>query len=424
MQGIGDMISTADVSISDVLAFLGSNGLRATILVPTETGLEKSIMDATYEVREYFKSCDFHDYSTQQQGVDFKVVQRAFIHVPGDCVETSVSLYRPETKFGDPRIWIYRLKQFARAGNVLALIVVDDVLHVLNMSTDGYRCFINPSEKLRYLLGSQQQSLPFQELLSNLRSIAAEGWHTTDINADTGVGHRIETLLGIRANSSRKPDYKGIEIKTSRTKKSGRKVTLFSQVPDWDLTTALGGLDELAVVHLVGTNKRKRSNKVNDQSIDQETAERQFRYYASINPKPNPQGVFSRMGTRSGELTFETFANNGDTLLHCWTIDSLTNSLQLKHRETVFIDVHSEPCSGSERFLLTSLTYRSSPILANLPIALSSGDINVDYTLKVLPTGGIDNHGYLFRMSHKKLDILFATSKQYQLLDTEEYVNY
>jgi hypothetical protein len=130
------------------------------------------------------------------------------------------------------------------------------------------------------------------------------------------------------------------------------------------------------------------------------------------------------MGTRSGELTFETFANNGDTLLHCWTIDSLKNSLQLKHRETVFVDVYSEPSSGSERFLLTSLTYRSGPIIANLPIALSNGDVNVDYTLKVLPTGGIDNHGYLFRMSHKKLDILFAKSQQFPLLDTQDYLNY
>ena len=420
------MISTADVSVSDVLAFLGSKGLRATILVPTETGLEKSIMDATYEVREYVKSSDFHDYSTQQQGVDFKVVQKAIIHVPGDTLETSVSLYRPETKLGDPRIWIYRLKQFARAGNVLALIVVDDVLHVLNMSTDGYRCFTNPSEKLRYLLGSQQQSLPFQELLSNLRSIAALGWHTTDIHADTGVGMRIEALLGIKANSRKDPDFKGIEIKSSRRTRSSERVTLFSKTPDWKLSKVHGGLSAREIVEQIGStviadeDNQGTPLDIFGGSIGL-SAQRQ--YYATVYPNPNPQGVSSRLGNRSGCLTFETFLLPADSLLNCWKLDSLQSALAKKHKETVFIDVHSDKANGRERFLLKSLTYRSGPILSNLPVALSNGDVTLDYTVSIKPNGRIRDHGYLFRMAHNKLDILFAKSQQFPLLDTQDYLN-
>lgn len=417
------MISTADVSISDVLAFLGSNGLRATILVPTETGLEKSIMDATYEVREYFKSCDFHDYSTQQQGVDFKVVQRAFIHVPGDCVETSVSLYRPETKFGDPRIWIYRLKQFARAGNVLALIVVDDVLHVLNMSTDGYRCFINPSEKLRYLLGSQQQSLPFQELLSTLRGIAAEGWHTTDIQAATGVGMKLESLLGIKANSSRDPDYNGIEIKTSRHLSISERVTLFSKTPDWNYTKALGGLCEREVVEKFGklVPADKHVTPLTLGEADGVQMKRQ--YYATVAPNANPQGVFSKIGNRSGQVTYETLSKSDGSLINCWKMDVLQDALSKKHRETAFIEVYSERDGSKERFLLKSVIYRSRPILSNLIIALSSGDVSMDYTVSIKPNGRLRNHGYLFKMQHNKLDILFASSQEYRLLEIEDYLS-
>ena len=35
-----------------------------------------------------------------------------------------------------------------------------------------------------------------------------------------GVGYTLETLLGIAANSSKAPDYKGIEIKSGRQKSS------------------------------------------------------------------------------------------------------------------------------------------------------------------------------------------------------------
>jgi hypothetical protein len=90
----------------------------------------------------------------------------------------------------------------------------------------------------------------------------------------------------------------------------------------------------------------------------------------------------------------------------------------------VFIDVHSEKANGRERFLLKSLTYRSGPILSNLPVALSSGDITLDYTVSIKPNGRIRDHGYLFRMAHNKLDILFAKSQQFPLLDTEDYLNY
>jgi hypothetical protein len=418
------MISTADVSVSDVLAFLGSKGLRATILVPTETGLEKSIMDATYEVREYFKSSDFHDYSTQQQGVDFKVVQKAVIHLPGDFVETNVSLYRPETKLGDPRIWIYRLKQFARSGNVLALIVVDEVLHVLNMSTDGYRCFISPSEKLRYLLTSQQQSLSFQELLSTLRGIAAEGWHTTDIQAATGVGMKIEALLGIKANSSREPDYKGIEIKSSRHLSTSERVTLFSKTPDWGYTKILGGLSEREIVEKFGIFVPAEKKAASSVASDRDPVLMKKQYYATIQPKANPQGVFSKIGNRSGEVTYETFSRSDGKLVSCWKMDVLQAALAKKHRETAFIEVHSERSGSAERFLLKSVVYRSRPILSNLIIALSSGDVSMDYTVSIKPNGKLRNHGYLFKMPHNKLDILFASSQEFELLETSEYLNY
>ena len=45
----------------------------------------------------------------------------------------------------------------------------------------------------------------------------AGNWHKgiPGVRRDTEVGRLLEELLGIRANSSRSPDYKGIEIKAA-----------------------------------------------------------------------------------------------------------------------------------------------------------------------------------------------------------------
>ena len=63
---------------------------------------------------------------------------------------------------------------------------------------------------------------------------------------DTGVGYTLETLLGIPANSSKAPDFRGIEIKSARqrSQRSGR-TTVFSQVPNWSLSRLKGSKDLL-----------------------------------------------------------------------------------------------------------------------------------------------------------------------------------
>ena len=53
------------------------------------------------------------------------------------------------------------------------------------------------------------------ELLFKLRAIAAKGFVPALLQADTSIGRTLEKLLGIEMNSSRTPDYKGIELKSA-----------------------------------------------------------------------------------------------------------------------------------------------------------------------------------------------------------------
>ena len=73
------------------------------------------------------------------------------------------------------------------------------------------------------------------ESLVLLNKIGARGPVPAMLKADTAIGRTLETLLGIDINSSKKPDYKGIELKSYRDIRGNRK-NLFAQVPDWNLS--------------------------------------------------------------------------------------------------------------------------------------------------------------------------------------------
>lgn len=57
------MLSSANLDVTDTLRRFKSARLQVSFLVPTATGLEKSIMDATAEIREFMLLNGLHDYS-------------------------------------------------------------------------------------------------------------------------------------------------------------------------------------------------------------------------------------------------------------------------------------------------------------------------------------------------------------------------
>lgn len=84
------------------LKFLTQKNIEHTLVQITETGYNKSILDATDPMRQYFKTVGMHDYSLQPQGQDYKVVLPTNILDAASMYPTSTSLYRPETKKATP----------------------------------------------------------------------------------------------------------------------------------------------------------------------------------------------------------------------------------------------------------------------------------------------------------------------------------
>ena len=75
------------------------------------------------------------------------------------------------------------------------------------------------------------------ELLGLLQALSKKGPLQAIMKGDTAIGMTIEHALGIPANSSPFPDFKGIELKSSRLNKASNRTNLFAQVPDWSIST-------------------------------------------------------------------------------------------------------------------------------------------------------------------------------------------
>ncbi|NGM60476.1 DUF262 domain-containing protein [Sphingobacterium sp. SGG-5] len=113
---------------------LEQQGINYATIIPTETGLNKGIMDATSTVREFLKRNDVHDYDAQDNGPDHKVKKGGFF-VESDGREslTEISMYKSNGR-GDCRIWFSGLKDFAEPKDELAIYVANEIVKVLNLN--------------------------------------------------------------------------------------------------------------------------------------------------------------------------------------------------------------------------------------------------------------------------------------------------
>ena len=131
------MLSLANIDIVETLSWFRSKGFKVSFLVPTETSLVKSIMDATQDFREFLSSQNLHIYEDQQQGTENKRLIETILISENQLYETQTSLYRPQTKDGDPRLWIYELSKHSKSGDLLAVLISENRLVVINCSNSN-----------------------------------------------------------------------------------------------------------------------------------------------------------------------------------------------------------------------------------------------------------------------------------------------
>lgn len=380
------------------IKLLTENSVELTLIEPTATGLSKSIMDATGPVRSFLKASGIHNYDGQKQGPTNKVLVNSFLVDSFALIPSTASLYRPVTKKGDPRIWFRALTTYAKANDILAIIAYKKELFVLNISKLDIEQILKTkiANPLQDLVNDIRTSsnLIANELLGLLKDIAQRGPVPAMLNADTAVGRTLETLLKIGINSSRKPDYKGIELKSFRDERANRK-TLFAQVPDWK-------------------NSKFKSSAEILQNFGY-SRNTDYKLYCTVSTLGrNSQGLQLKVDNKLSKLL-----ENSDKLgigdFIVWELETLHKRLLEKHNETFWVAAESQMIDGKEHFLFKKVEHTRKPIVSQFDILLEQGIITLDHLIKKSAAGKVVEKGPLFKIKQNGLGLLFPPSKIYDL---------
>lgn len=396
------MLSKSDTPIEAVIPTLSSLRVEAGFLVPTPTGLQKSILDAHEDLRSFLKKTELHDFDTQGQGPENKVVLSLNFITESGVVGTQASLYRPKTKLGDPRIWISKLNSYVNPWNLIVLFVSQGQLFAFNASnTKVWSSIKVDGSALKVALQSvnSQFTAIEEELLRKLKSIEAQGFIPSTTNAASGVGDTLENLLGIVRNSSKKPDYKGIELKASRrnTATQSQRSVLFSKVPNWVESELSNGASILQTYGYLSP------------------ATNRLELYVTVKHQPNRQGLFLDVDEQKGLVVNQHTDGSKITPVVSWKLKELQNELAKKHKQTFWIKAKNQTIQTKEHFHYFEVTATAAPFVSYFGPLIISNQITMDYTLstKQRRSGApyVRDHGYLWKIANNSFESLFPPPK-------------
>lgn len=383
---------------------LTANSVDITLIQPTRTGLNKSILDATAPVREFLSSHNIHDYAVQGQGAaDHGVKHEALLVSEQRVIASTASLYRPQTKNGDPRIWFSHLPEYADPDDMLAitlhanrLVVINltkvDVDHVLDAQRTG------PLWEILEDINRSATAVA-EELLGKIKAIAKNGLvpSVMEERADTAIGRTLETALGIAINSAKEPDYKGIELKSYRRKRGSRenRKTLFAQVPNWEISQFKSSRQ---ILETFGYAR-----------------DEDFKLYCTVSTRTtNSQGLSFIMDQASGILN-EVSDQREIGEFATWRLADLRDVLCKKHNETFWVSADVQTINGRDHFMFRDIIHTRKPITSQFDLLLEQGEITMDHLIKRNSKGRVSEKGPLFKINSSALELLFPPSQTYSL---------
>lgn len=378
------------------LKFLVNHNVKFTQVEITPVGLDKSILDATAPMRAYFLENGIHNYEEQLQGQEHKQFKTACVLTDTAQFLTKASFYRPNTKKGDPRMWIYGFSSYTSGNDIHVLFWHEETLYSINIThIDIEKCYnspvITPMQEILKTINDEGNSVA-EELLGRFCSVKGQ-WFESEVTADTGIGRTIESFLGISMNNNMTPDYKGIELKSHREKRSSKKNVLFTQTPDWSISKMKSGRE---IVEKYGY--------ISDEGF------KTYQNTVQCVP-PNSQMLFLNVNHINELLELQAEKEKVEDVA-AWRLVKLHQRLQTKHHETFWIEVENELSDGKEYFRYKQIEHTKNPNVGQFDTLLEQNIITVDLIL-CRPSGHGDT--YSFKIKKKGMSLLFPESVIYDI---------
>lgn len=225
---------------------------------------------------------------------------------------------------------------------------------------------------------------PIEDLVSRIRKINKNGSTSIEGAGSGRYGLALERELGIDQNSSKKPDFRGIEIKTKATSKLQ---TLFSRTP----SEYLGCGNRLDVLQKYGYKNKDGRTQL----------------YTSVNHAGDS------LGFHLIALAGQVILKRGPEAVLAYDYSRLTKALKSKHSETAFVTV--KPAERSSTCHYPTLQHCREPSFEKFLTLLQSSKIYLDLTLSV-KNGVAKDHGFLWRLPSDELPNLFEHIEEYALM--------
>jgi hypothetical protein len=386
---------------TDNLSRIHEAGFRAVILFPTRNGLEHKIFDATEPLRHLLREEEVHDYYTQLRGEAHKRLLPAVILHNSGAYDANVSLYKPKSK-NDPRIWPAGLQKFISGGDACGVFVHQKQIHFLNLSSSmlGHELDLDRSSHadVQFFYPTLLKTAAVaRELVSRLREISLKGTIPATGFGSSAIGESVEAALGLKRNSRKTPDYKGIELKSGRGSLLGfeSRAMLFGCVPDWRLSDL--------------KNVRQFLEKCGY------AREGRLRLCCTVNSlKANPQGLLLKVRGRGDREVIEEWSRKHKKAVLVWNLDRLEERLRQKHRETFWIKVRTFERGKTRRIELVSALHTRPPVPGEFPRLVDNGCITIDHEISGGLGSGAKERGPAFKIERHRLGELFrGAPKEY-----------
>ena len=227
--------------------------------------------------------------------------------------------------------------------------------------------------------------MDISELKDKLSEINQMGYVVSKRKGNTGIGYTLETLLGLKENNLKTPDFENIELKSQRKGVSNR-VTMFTfnrgvwKIKQRELIEKYGYVD---------TNDRPS-------------------LYCTVDTRPNNQGFSVKVEQESVKL-YHLDRN----LIAEWPGERLVDTF--KKKMPVLVIVHADTrtnSDGKEEFWFNEAFYLTQPNEDNLLDLIKKDIIIVDLRMHLKENKAVRNHGTGFRIDEKFLNLCFSSREK------------
>lgn len=236
-------------------------------------------------------------------------------------------------------------------------------------------------ERLKKTKRSAQQ--PIEILIAKLKRLRRHDLLPVQGAGSGRYGLTLERYLSIPQNSSRAPDFMGIELKT----KCGDTLqTLFSRTP----THYLACRDKNELVEKFGYYDKARKRQA---------------LYTSFNNRPDSLGFY--LAPRQERIV----VNKKRVAVLEYDKAALDQALCSKHNETAYVSVAAGKLrNGASGCRFEQLLYCRAPSLVRFLRMARDGNVYLDFTLSKTK-GRVKDHGFLWRVSSDALSRLYLETR-------------